>query len=325
MAFETQLVSVLGYNLNIIYIQQSDPGPTVLLLHGYPDDRNLWHSQITCLNHAGYNVLCVDLIGFGGSSKPTDVHHYRLSNLNNVMIIGLLNMLGIRKVHLIGHDWGASLAWYAATNPHSKYRILSLTVLSVGFSQFLFSAGGIKQMQKSWYMLLFISPNAEKYIKANNWCLFRRLFPDESPQVVQSYIDAMSQDEASLTASLNIYRANISPSQFALSSIITPTNTSNNNISSIIDSNSKLNIPVMGIWSDKDAALTEEQMKASSAMVAPGLWRYEQIEDCNHWISRNRPDLLNVLLLDFLQNGVTNNRNSNRNSTNNSISSRARL
>lgn len=295
MPFQTQLVSVLGYNLNIIHIQHSNPRPTVFLLHGYPDDSNLWHSQITCIKHDGYNVLCVDLIGFGCSSKPTNIHHYCLSNLNNVVIIGLLNTLGIHKVHLVGHDWGASLAWYAATNPHSKDRILSLTVLSVGFSQFLFSAGGIKQMQKSWYMLLFTSPKAEKYIKANNWYLFRKLFPDESPAVVQSYIDAMCRDEASLTASLNIYRANISPSQFALSSN-TPKNSDN--------SDSNLNIPVLGIWSDNDAALTEEQMKASSAIVAPGLWRYEKIENCNHWIPRNRPDLLNVLLLDFLQNGV---------------------
>jgi pimeloyl-ACP methyl ester carboxylesterase len=58
--------------------------------------------------------------------------------------------------------------------------------------------------------------------------------------------------------------------------------------------------PTLGVWSSGDPALTEAQMAASQRQVAPGLWRYERLEGCGHWVPRGAPRQLSALLLDFL-------------------------
>jgi pimeloyl-ACP methyl ester carboxylesterase len=62
----------------------------------------------------------------------------------------------------------------------------------------------------------------------------------------------------------------------------------------------KLDMPVLGLWSEHEAYLTEEGMKVSEAVVAPGKWRYERVEGAGHWMMRDAPDRVNQLLAEFL-------------------------
>jgi pimeloyl-ACP methyl ester carboxylesterase len=104
-------------------------GPAVLLLHGFPDSRVLWRHQVPALAAAGLRVIAPDLRGFGEAPRPIDVRPYRRPFIV-ADVLGLLDALGVTCAHLVGHDWGASLAWrLAGSYPERFGRVV---VLSVG-------------------------------------------------------------------------------------------------------------------------------------------------------------------------------------------------
>lgn len=98
-----------GIDLNFL-IDGTEDGPPVLLLHGFPDDHNLWRYQIPALVKAGYRVIAPDTRGTGGSELLPRVSDYRLERLVADQI-SLLDYLGIKQVRLVAHDWGALQGW----------------------------------------------------------------------------------------------------------------------------------------------------------------------------------------------------------------------
>ncbi len=104
-------------------------GPAVLLVHGFPDSRAVWRRQVGPLAEAGFCVIAPDLRGFGASERPEGVDAYRVTELVGDLI-ELLDEHGIDRAHVVGHDWGAGIAWVlAALLPD---RVASLAALSVG-------------------------------------------------------------------------------------------------------------------------------------------------------------------------------------------------
>src|SRR5260370_35478609 len=89
-------------------------GRPVVLLHGFPDSGNLWRHQVPLLAVAGYQLIVPDLRGYGHSDKPADIASYGLLQLAGD-VIGTLDLLGIDHADVVGHDWGAALAWVLAT------------------------------------------------------------------------------------------------------------------------------------------------------------------------------------------------------------------
>ena len=85
-------------------------GPPVVLLHGFPDSGRLWRHQVPALAGAGFQVIVPDLRGYGRSDKPEAVEAYSLMQLAGD-VMAILAELGIPKAHVVGHDWGAALAW----------------------------------------------------------------------------------------------------------------------------------------------------------------------------------------------------------------------
>ena len=251
-------------------------GVPVLLLHGWPDTARLWRNQADVLGEAGYRVLAPDLVGRGGSHRPSDVARYRVMASVGDMI-NLLDNAGIEQAHLVGHDWGASVAWaMALTNPH---RVHSLTALSVGHPN-AWEAGGAEQLRRSWYMFLFqFEGVAEELLVKDDWAMFRALADDHSE--VTAWIEDLSRPFA-LTASLNWYRANARAEQLLSRRRSFPS----------------VQVPTLGVWSSGDAYLTEAQMVTSGDHV-DAEWRYERIDEASHWIPLDAPDRLNTLLLDW--------------------------
>src|SRR5690348_1270543 len=123
-------------------------GTPVVLLHGWPDTGDLWRYQIPALVGAGYRAVAPDLRGFGDSGKPADTAAYSMRHLVGD-VVGLLDALEIDRAHVVGHDWGAAVAWATAT--FAAERVRSLTALSVGHPA-SFRSAGFRQRQKSWYM-----------------------------------------------------------------------------------------------------------------------------------------------------------------------------
>jgi pimeloyl-ACP methyl ester carboxylesterase len=269
-------VEVGGLEFNVV---DAGTGPGVLLLHGFPDSSHVWRHQLPALVAAGYRVIVPDLRGFGGSARPEGVEAYGIGNVLDDLR-GILKALGIPRVHVVGHDWGAAVAWmFATSRPEKTDRLVAI---SVGHPAG-FMSPGLRQLQRSWYMLLFqFEGVAEEAFQRHDWRLLRAMFADGD---VDRYIADLSRPGA-LTAGLNWYRANMPPSLLMADPVPFPAITA----------------PVMGIWSDQDFALTEEQMTASAEHVS-GPWRYERIDGVGHTVQLQAPDRLNALLLDFLGQG----------------------
>lgn len=257
-------------------------GPAVVLLHGFPDSRHLWRHQVGALTDAGYRVIAPDLRGFGESDKPDDVSAYGVRSLL-ADVQGILDALEVREFHVVGHDWGAALAWWVAeTMPE---RVLSLVAISVGHGS---APTPRRQQELSWYMLWFLFPGvAERELPADDWAFYREWVwdgatADSEPDLARQLAD-LSRPGA-LTAALSWYRANIDPARY---------------VSRGRRTGRQIACPVMGVWSSDDPALGEEQMTGSAAMVS-GPWRYERIEDIDHWVPVHAAEQLSELLLDFL-------------------------
>jgi pimeloyl-ACP methyl ester carboxylesterase len=260
------------------HVMDEGQGPPVLLLHGFPDSSHLWRRQIPVLTRAGYRVIAPDLRGFGESDRPGSVEDYALPVVIGDLI-GILDTLDVEQATVVGHDWGAVLAWtLAAMIPDRVERLVALTV---GHPNGFF-ADPIGQRRLSWYVLFFLFPGiAEKALRRDDWALFRTFLGD-APDL-DRYIRDLERPDA-LTAGLNWYRANFSPEMFGQDN---PTPLP------------PVGCPVMGIWASGDVALGEAQMLASSKHVT-GPWRYERLDGVGHWIPLEAPDRLNRLLTDFI-------------------------
>jgi pimeloyl-ACP methyl ester carboxylesterase len=250
-------------------------GRPVVLLHGFPDSGRLWRHQVPALAEAGFQVIVPDLRGYGRSDKPSAVDAYSLPLLAGD-VLAILASRGLDRAHIVGHDWGAALAWVLASL--APDRVDHLVVLSVG-NPVTFRRTQ-EQREKSWYMLLFQFPGiAERWLSDDNWANFRTW--GHHPDVDQVIADL--EAVGSLTPGLNWYRANVPPESWTAPPIQLPAVTA----------------PTMGIWSTADFALTETQMTDSAENVAAS-WRYERLKGPGHWMQLDAPDQVNALLLDFL-------------------------
>jgi pimeloyl-ACP methyl ester carboxylesterase len=251
-------------------------GPSVVLLHGWPDSHRLWRAQVPALQAAGFRTVLPDLRGMGASDAPADVEAYTLPTLLGD-VIGIMDQLGIERAHVVGHDWGAALAWVLASL--FPARVDRLVALSVGHPV-AFRAAGLEQQQKSWYMLLFqFEGVAEEWLSRDDFRHFREWarHPDADAVI------ADLRRPGALRAGLNWYRANVAPPTLLETPPPLP----------------PIQAPTMGIWSAHDVALTEQQMRDSAQFVT-GSWRYERIDDAGHWMQLDAPERLNELLVDFL-------------------------
>lgn len=251
-------------------------GRPVVLLHGFPDSGRLWRHQVTALVDAGFQVIVPDLRGYGKSDKPGDVGSYALPLLAGD-VLAVMADAGLEQAHVVGHDWGAAVAW--GLGSIAGDRVDHLVALSVGHPS-TFLAGGFEQHEKSWYMLFFGHAGiAEEWLSANEWSNFRDW--GNHPDADATIAELEAND--SLTPGLNYYRANATAESFAQGGLVLP----------------PIQGPTMGVWSSGDFALTETQMTNSAANVA-GPWRYERIDGPGHWMQLEAPDEVNRLLIDFL-------------------------
>lgn len=250
-------------------------GPPVVLLHGFPDSGRLWRHQVPALAEAGFQVIVPDLRGYGRSDKPEDIEAYSLMRLAGD-VMAILADLQIPRANVVGHDWGAALAWALASLVPGQ--VDHLVTLSVGHPATFRRTP--RQREKSWYMLLFQFPGiAERWLTEDNWSNFRTWAGHPDADQVISELEATG----SLTPGLNWYRANVPPESWVGPPLQLP----------------PVQAPTMGVWSTGDPALTEAQMTDSAENVA-GPWRYERLDGPGHWMQLDAPDQVNALLTDFL-------------------------
>lgn len=251
-------------------------GPAVVLLHGFPDSRRLWRNQIPALTDAGFRVIAPDMRGFGGAPKPQATEPYRLSAVVGD-VVGTMDALGVDSARLVGHDWGAAVAWLTASIHADRVdRLVALSVGAPGNS----GTQTIAQREKSWYFYFFQFDVAEAWIRHDDWALLREWTRGDGD--VERYVSDLSR-EGALTAGLNWYRANVHPEPPSDDPPGYP----------------DITCPTLGVWPDGDNYLTEAHVTGSTEKVA-GEWRYERIKDASHWVMLDKPGAVNDLLLEFL-------------------------
>ncbi len=271
MKEQFSIVSVNGLRM---HVRSAGEGPAVLLMHGFPDTHVVWRKQVGPLVRAGYRVIAPDLRGYGQSDAPEAVSAYRIEHICADML-ALLDVLGIERARVVGHDWGALAGWLLCVE--APERVEQYVALSVGHPAALARAG-IQQHLRSSYMLWFMTPVlAEKALMAGDFYAMQH-FTSERSQVMHWRRDL--REPGRMTAALNYYRANV-PRGLALGGKV-----------------DQVTVPVMGIWSDRDPALTEAQMRDSARYVTAA-FRYERIEGADHWLQLTAADRVNALLLDF--------------------------
>jgi len=114
-----------------IHVAEQGEGPLVLLLHGFPELWYSWRHQLSALADAGYRAVAIDQRGYGRSSKLWDAREYRVSRLV-ADAVGVVRALGERTAVIVGHDWGAPVAWTAAWQHPEMFR--AVVGISVPFS-----------------------------------------------------------------------------------------------------------------------------------------------------------------------------------------------
>lgn len=269
-ALPQRRLHINGFEMNLVDAGQGEP---VLLVHGFPDDHTVWREQIPALLAAGYRVIAPDLRGCGDSAAPRGRRAYRIATLIDDLT-GLLDHLGIDRVRLLAHDWGAVIGWRLCID--RPERVERYMALSVGHP-IAYARAPWEQKRKGWYVLFFqLAGIAEWLLRLNRWWLFKRL-TRYAPEF-ERWIARLGRP-GRLTAALNYYRANLG--------LLWPA------------PSPPSPVPVLGVWSDGDRFLCEAQMRDSAKLVA-GPFRYQRIDGAGHWLQLECPERVNRLLLDFL-------------------------
>ncbi len=159
-------------------VAMSGEGPLVLLIHGWPESWYSWRHQIKALSEAGYRVAAPDVRGYGGSDKPYEIEAYDMANMTADMA-GLIDALGEDQAAVIGHDWGAPIAWNTALLHPEKVRAvagLSVPYTGPGPAPFIEVAKQVYK-DKFFYQIYFQEPGvAEAELEADVRDALRKLY-----------------------------------------------------------------------------------------------------------------------------------------------------
>jgi len=159
-----QMIETNGIRLRTVV---EGKGPLVVLLHGFPQCWYLWRHQIDPLVEAGFQVAVPDQRGYGGSDRPEAIESYDIVNLTGD-VVGIADALGHDRFHVVGHDWGAPVAWHTALLHPGRTR--SVVGMSVPYTRW---QAGVFTRQETfgdnfWYVVYFQKPGvAEAELEAD--------------------------------------------------------------------------------------------------------------------------------------------------------------
>jgi pimeloyl-ACP methyl ester carboxylesterase len=248
-------------------------GETIILLHGFPNDRTTWNSLIPALAAAGHRVLAPDQRGYSPGARPRRRRDYRLNHLTSD-VLALADEAGVHRFHLVGHDWGALVAYDLASQHPDRVR--TLTALSAphpgAWRQSLFRSG---QGLRSAYMIFFQMPLLpERLLGAWSGARLRRALTRTGLDAdsAQRYADRACR--YGLTGPLNWYRA----------AVLGP-----HRIGTV-------RVPTVLVCGDRDPFISREAVDLCRRWMV-GSFRSEMWRGVSHWIAEEQPQRLTELIL----------------------------
>ncbi|MFI5309378.1 MAG: alpha/beta fold hydrolase [Polyangiales bacterium] len=300
-----------------LHLVEQGEGPLVLLLHGFPESWYSWRHQLAALAEAGYRAVAPDQRGYGDSDKPDAIEAYDQVTLVEDAV-GVLDALGAQKAVVVGHDWGAPVAWHMAQlHPERVRAVVGMSVPHGGRG----SSPPLARLREVFkdiffYMLYFQEPGvAEAELEADVRKSLRTFYASASgdapagrafsphpktAKLLETMHDPGAAPSWLSEADLDYYTA-----QFAEGGFRGPLNWYRN-----FDrtwertaqlAGKKIEQPALFIAGERDPVLawSQRQLERMSEVV-PGLRESVILPGCGHWVQQERPAEVNAALLRFL-------------------------
>jgi pimeloyl-ACP methyl ester carboxylesterase len=310
---EQRTVTTNGIRMRIAH---AGAGPLVLLLHGFPESWYSWRHQLAALAAAGFRVVAPDQRGYGGTEAPPAVESYDILHLVDDAV-GLLDALGEEQAVVVGHDWGAPVAWHCALLHPQRFRaVAALSVPYVGRSplppleMFRMMAG-----EHFFYILYFQEPGvAEHELEADVRATMQRFLYAASGDVTEpldfwrkpktaKFLDGLP-DPRKLPPWLSEADLDYFTVEFRRTGFRGGLNWYRN-----LDRNwqltthladAKVAQPALFIAGERDGVLAMIPVDAMRPLV-PNLRRLVMLPGCGHWTQQERPAEVNAALIEFLK------------------------
>ena len=260
-------------------------GPLVVALHGFPEYWRGMAGVMTRLARAGFRVVAPDQRGYALSEKPSGIDAYRVEELA-ADVVGIIDHFGRDRADIVGHDWGAAVAWWLAlTHPHRVRRLVVANVPHPSvFAREVRS--NRRQTLKSWYIFAIQAPAIPEVVAFGRRARprFARFIAGTatpgafSPRYLRQLQDAWAQPGAA-RGMLNWYRASVRRRPGRLT-------------------DKRIHVPTLIIWGRRDVALSDTMAQPSADLCDDV--RVEFLDEATHWVLHDEPERTGDLIVGFL-------------------------
>ena len=300
--------------------EAGDDGPLVLLAHGWPESWYSWRHQLKYLSELGYRVVAPDMRGYGGTDAPIAVDDYNIENIAADMV-GILDHLGEERAVMVGHDWGAIVAWQ--TVKFYPNRFDGLIAMSVPFAGRQERSPMVEWREtfgdNFYYILYHNEPNgvAEREYDSNPRELLSRLYlsprsPRESPAITDprasagGWIGRLGAPK-SLPSWLSAFDLNYFVGEFERAGFRGGVNYYRNfhrnwELTESLK-NAHIGIPTLFIAGERDVVIggaSEARLQGAMSRVVNDLRGVILVPEVGHWVQQEAPDVVNQAMSDFL-------------------------
>lgn len=301
-----------------LHVAEEGAGPPVVFCHGFPESWYSWRHQLRALAEAGFHAVAPDMRGYGGSDAPAEVDRYTLLHLVGDMV-GLIDALGGEPAVIVGHDWGAPVAWHTALLRPDRVR--AVIGLSVPFRP-RGSARPTTVMPQTddavFYQLYFQTPGvAEAELERDARATIRRLafsgsgdYEGDRVFMVPRSGGFLSRtaDPATLPRWLTEADLDFFAGEFSRTGFRGGLNWYRN-----IDRNwellapfagARVTVPALYLAGDRDLVVAfpgMDQLIANLSRFVPALRRTIMLPGCGHWTQQERPREVNAAIVEFLK------------------------
>ena len=322
-----RMIEINGIRLNIA---EQGKGPLVLLCHGFPESWYSWRHQIEALAAAGFHAVAPDMRGYGKSDAPEAIDQYTIFHLVGDLV-GLLDALEAQTAVIVGHDWGANIAWQAARLRPDRFR--AVVALSVPFRP----RGPVRPTSvmprtadAQFYQLYFQEPGvAEAELERDPRATVRNMLYGASGDGAAAARAAAASGgaapgigmvpkgggflrgsgaPATLPAWLSEADIDFYAGEFKRSGFRGGLNYYRN-----IDRNweltaafadVKVTVPALYVAGDRDMVVSfpgTDQLLANLKQFVPALRNIQMLPGCGHWTQQERPGEVSAAIIDFVR------------------------
>jgi pimeloyl-ACP methyl ester carboxylesterase len=299
---------------------EAGSGPLVLLCHGWPESWYSWRHQILALARAGYRVVAPDMRGYGATEAPEAIEHYTLFHIVGDMV-GLVKALGEEKAIVMGHDWGAPVAWHCALlRPDVFHAVVGMSVPWSPPSHTNFLSSLRKRGITTFYIQYFQKPGvAEAELQKNVRNSLRRIYYAAGGEMreagkgfallapggglLDNTVDPEVLPPWLSEADLDYYTAEFTRAGFR-GGLNWYRNLTRTWLLAGPWRGQPITVPSLFIAGSRDGVLrfpaAQSQMDAFPTTL-PKLRGKHILDGAGHWIQQERAEAVNGLLIDFLK------------------------